>query len=529
MKRIFIFTILILAPFALYSQTSCYKETRNRGIALYNKGQYQNAIKAFSAAKSCPDKPQNNDLGAWIKKCNDKINTPVLQTPVKRTDTYIKVDGKYSTTSNHTAAGGRGYFSISTDAKSWSTWGVPSWCSIENKTSSSFSLRVNANTSTSERYGYMEVRTPNGHSSRIDIKQSGKRNSGATANVESITVDHNQNLDEGKGMIIHVKFSVQNMKEKRGCVVAYFYDNENNALIDRNGSYNTSGSPSQVAAREDFTPNYDNTAYSDLKLSIPYCELHQTGNSVRTLKFKIWIWDMSATPSKELYRGGSWTTFSYTPGIESSLTVDGSTSNKTKHFSESGGRVTYYVKTSDSSYETWGVPSWCSIENKTSSSFTLVCNRNTSTERRNDYMKVKAAGKEIRIDITQDAKSGPSATINKLWVEHNVFNGMAKGLKVHINLTVNGMNGKNVKYCVFFYKEDNTTKLVNLYGNHISSYATSTSDYKSCNWSDWWIFVPYSTIFGASNSNGKYSLDVEIHDMNGKLLGRKDNYQFHQN
>lgn len=527
MKRLFFISTILLIACTIHAQ-SCYNETRSRGISFYNKGQYENAIKAFSAAKSCPDKPKNNDLDSWISKCRSKP-TPTPTPPRVKTDTYIKVDGKSSTTSTKSSSGGTETFNVSTDARSWTTWGVPSWCSIENKKSGSFVLRVSANTSTSERSDYMEIHTPNGHSARIDIKQSGKKETGPSAQVESITVDHNQSLDDGKGMIIHVKFAVQNMKGKNGRVVAYFYDNDGNALIDTNGRYHTYGPPSHVSTGKDITPSYDNSSYSDFKLTIPYSELHQTGTSTRTLKFTISIWDKSVNPNREFYNGNSWTTFSFTPGTEASLTVDGSTSDKTKHFAESGGRKTYYVKTNASSYETWGVPSWCSIENQTSSSFTLVCSRNTSTSRRSDYMKVKAAGKEIRIDITQDASSGPAATINKLWVDHNVYNGLVKGMKIHIDLNVEGMKGRTVKYCVFFYKEDNQTKLINMYGNHISSSATDTSDYENCHWSDWWIFVPYTNIFGAANSNGRFSLDVEIQNANGKLLKRQENYQFYQN
>lgn len=390
-------------------------------------------------------------------------------------------------------------------------------------------VRIDANTSTSSRTDYFTIKCGN-IEKRVNISQSGQTQNTPSAQVESITIDHNQYLDDGKGMIIHVKFDVQHMKGKQGRVVAYFYDDNNNALKDLNSTqYGTTGTISYVATGKNFTPSYDNSEYSDFKLSIPYSELHQSGTSTRTIKFKICIWDQSVTPNVEFYSGTTYTSFSFTPGVESILTVDGSTTDKTKHFSEAGGRETYYVKTSANSYETWGVPTWCSIENKTSSSFTLVCSRNTTSNPRNDYMKVKAAGKEIRIDISQAACSGPTAKVNRLWVDHNVFNGMVKGMKIHIDLDVNGMKGRTVKYCVFFYKEDNRTKLVNIYGNQVSASSTGTSSYDNCNWSDWWIFVPYTNIFSAANSNGRFSLDVEIQDINGKLLTRHENYQFYQN
>lgn len=525
MKRIILLIIVTFFTFSLYSQTSCYNETRSRGISFYNKGQYDNAIKAFTAAKSCPDKPKNNDLDSWISKCKSKPTPTPTPIPVK-TDTYIRVDGKSSTTSTKSSSGGSETFNISTDARSWTTWGVPSWCSIENKTSGSFVLRVNANTSTSERSDYMEVRTPNGHSARINIKQSGKKPTGPSAQVESITVDHNQSLDDGKGMIIHVKFNVDNMKGKQGRVTAYFYDNDGNAIKDLNDTqYGTSGSESHVATGKNFTPTYDSSTYSDFKLTIPYSELHQTGTSTRTLKFKICIWDKSVTPNKEFYSGSSWTSFSFTPGTEASLTVDGSTSDKTKHFSESGGRETYYVKTSASSYETWGVPSWCSIENQTSSSFTLVCSRNTSSSSRSDYMKVKAAGKEIRIDITQDAKSGPSAKIVSVSQEHNVSNGFSRGMNIKLKFETSGMLNKRVTATAWFYYADNTTKLNNGFGGQVNVSKSDTAPYEDTTFT-MTLFLPYTNLRMMGSGSTTLTFDVVITDSSGNALARDENNSF---
>lgn len=463
-----------------------------------------------------------------------------------RTDYFTIKSGDSEKRINITQAGTSTTLSVSSEELSFNstggtqtivvsangTWNIgtniASWGHL-TKDGNLLRVTIDKNNNTSSRTDWFTVKCGN-IEKRVNISQSGQTQNTPSAQVESIKIDHNQYLDDGKGMIIHVKFDVQHMKGKQGRVVAYFYDDNNNALKDLNRTqYGTTGTVSYVATGKNFTPSYDNSEYSDFKLSIPYSELHQSGTSTRTIKFKICIWDQSVTPNVEFYSGTTYTSFSFTPGVESILTVDGSTTDKTKHFSETGGRETYYVKTSANSYETWGVPTWCSIENKTSSSFTLVCSRNTTSNPRNDYMKVKAAGKEIRIDISQDACSGPTAKVNRLWVDHNVFNGMVKGMKIHIDLDVNGMKGRTVKYCVFFYKEDNRTKLVNIYGNQVSASSTGTSSYDNCNWSDWWIFVPYTNIFSAANSNGRFSLDVEIQDINGKLLTRHENYQFYQN
>ena len=87
-------------------------------------------------------------------------------------------------------------------------------------------------------------------------------------------------------------------------------------------------------------------------------------------------------------------------GTASYLTVDSKTAVSTS-FSSSGGSETFYVKTDAGSWETWGVPSWCEITNKTATSFTIKCSYNSGAKR-TDWMKIKAGGKEVRIDITQN-------------------------------------------------------------------------------------------------------------------------------
>jgi tetratricopeptide (TPR) repeat protein len=66
MKKICIlFSIIILSATAAFAQTSCYETTRSKGIAEYNKGEYDRAIAYFNLAlNTCDDTPKNNDLQA---------------------------------------------------------------------------------------------------------------------------------------------------------------------------------------------------------------------------------------------------------------------------------------------------------------------------------------------------------------------------------------------------------------------------------------------------------------------------------
>jgi hypothetical protein len=188
------------------------------------------------------------------------------------------------------------------------------------------------------------------------------------------------------------------MKDKSGTVSCYFYDSDGNALIDKNDNYGTVDSPPHVAVSRSFKPTSDNATYTDFDIAIPYEELHLSGTSSRTLKVNVLIWDKSVSPNKQVVRRDG-VSFTCIP-VVSYLRVGGSTADKTQSFSYSGGRQYYSVDTNASDFELWGVPSWCSVE-KSSNGFTLICRENPSSSSRDDYMKVKAADKEIKISITQ--------------------------------------------------------------------------------------------------------------------------------
>ena len=62
--------LLVAASSPLYAQVDCYSGTRKQGISLMGQGHYSEAIQVFQSAKSCPDKPADNDLQAKISECS---------------------------------------------------------------------------------------------------------------------------------------------------------------------------------------------------------------------------------------------------------------------------------------------------------------------------------------------------------------------------------------------------------------------------------------------------------------------------
>lgn len=385
-------------------------------------------------------------------------------------------------------------------------------------------LNVDANTGTSSRTDYFTIKSGS-IEKRVNISQNGQTvlTASKAATINSVTVFNDADVEGKKGLSVHVSFNISGMKDKDARVSCYFYDRNGNALVNTNGSYGTTGSPSYVSSGEDIKPGYDNSLYSDLEIKIPYDELHLSGTYSRSLRVDVLIWDYSTSSYTEITRKEN-TSFTCVPNI-SFLKVDGSTSDKTKYFSETGGREYYSVSTSANSYETWGVPSWCSIENKTSSGFYLVCNRNTSSSSRSDYMKVMAAGKEIRIDIKQEANSGPTATITSVEQEHNIFNGYVKGMNIKLKFNVNGMLHRTIKATAWFYYGDNTTKLNNGYGGQVNVYRSDTALYENTTFT-MTLFMPYQSLNMARGFNGYLSFDIVISDSSGNTLTRQNNYRF---
>ena len=86
-----------------------------------------------------------------------------------------------------------------------------------------------------------------------------------------------------------------------------------------------------------------------------------------------------------------------------SLLVNNMSEKVSVNFGQYGGRETIRVNTNMEDYETLYKPSWCYISNKTSTGFTLGCYANSSSYSKQDWMKVKAGGREVRINISQDA------------------------------------------------------------------------------------------------------------------------------
>lgn len=201
------------------------------------------------------------------------------------------------------------------------------------KNGNTLTVKIHANPSTQSRSDYFYIQTTDGNKKqKIELLQSGQVDQNLpTAKILKIWKNDNVSVDGKKGLKIHVHFEVNNMKNKTGNVVAYFYHkNGTDGLKDTNNKYHTTSGT--VATSSAFTPSYDNSSYKDFTLFIPYSELHV--NVSGTYKFYVAIW---GTNDKVLV-SSEMNSFTYTipqsntktPSSTSSSTTSQQTTKSTK-------------------------------------------------------------------------------------------------------------------------------------------------------------------------------------------------------
>lgn len=104
-----------------------------------------------------------------------------------------------------------------------------------------------------------------------------------SATVERVWVDYNVRRDGRDGMLIHVKFTVNNMKGVDSYLAVLFQRKSGTKLTTTNSAYSKDG---QVAVVRALKPGFDKAVYQDLDLFMPYDEL-RLGRGVYDLQMDI--------------------------------------------------------------------------------------------------------------------------------------------------------------------------------------------------------------------------------------------------
>lgn len=96
-------------------------------------------------------------------------------------------------------------------------------------------------------------------------------NSNVKTLFDRVWVDYNVTEKGRKGMRIHVKFSVRNLKNTSCDLAIYFMKKDETSLTSNDADFSRDG---KVAVFSPLKPAYDDTIYNDVQLFMPYDELN---------------------------------------------------------------------------------------------------------------------------------------------------------------------------------------------------------------------------------------------------------------
>lgn len=195
------------------------------------------------------------------------------------------------------------------------------------------------------------------------------------------------------------------------------------------------------------------------------------------------------------------------------------------YMSADGGSTDITVSSDGDWYIDVDAANWGHLT-KYSNSVTLRVDRNNSTSSRTDYFVIKSGNYTRRINITQRGNTSPTADIERIWMDHGVYQNGVQGMKIHVKFTVDNMNGKTIYAYALFYWGDNTTPLHDQYGNNLSFYGYGTPSYDSARFDDFTIFVPYAGLnMQPGQGSVNLSFDISIRTSSGTELDRDNNTQ----
>ncbi len=118
--------------------------------------------------------------------------------------------------------------------------------------------------------------------------------------INNVTVDHNFTKFAQVGMLIHVSFSADGLKNSKGRVMAYFFDQSGAKLISHDSKdvsadqlLKYQAADGQLIAWEYYTPVYDSAVFNDLQLFLPYSAIELPAGD-HALKFYVQIIDLQS-------------------------------------------------------------------------------------------------------------------------------------------------------------------------------------------------------------------------------------------
>lgn len=119
----------------------------------------------------------------------------------------------------------------------------------------------------------------------------------------AVSETHDLTVNGKLGVQINVSFNIDNMKGRKGKVVAFFYDENRKDIKTTFTNYRTTGGT--LYSREWFTPKYDNSIYTNVHIFLPLETLPKSSET-KVIKYTVYLYDdkdkvLDSTTSHSFY------------------------------------------------------------------------------------------------------------------------------------------------------------------------------------------------------------------------------------
>lgn len=120
--------------------------------------------------------------------------------------------------------------------------------------------------------------------------------------------------------------------------------------------------------------------------------------------------------------------------------------------------------------------------------------------------------------------SAQTAAIRNTWIESNCKSDNLDGSRIHVEFTVEGMNGKKVNVLALFYDQGKNLIKTSMKGyqtttNDVCSWSTGDCHYENSHFKDFKLFIPNDAFY---NSPRNLYYRIFIRDANNREIARTD-------
>lgn len=207
------------------------------------------------------------------------------------------------------------------------------------------------------------------------------------------------------------------------------------------------------------------------------------------------------------------------------LKIEGYSTQHTVNISPSGEEKAYSVRTKSGKlvsetgigdFEVESDAAWANIKFKTDAAFLLNTEPNTIGVTRSATITVTAKGKSTTMIVNQPSTT---VTIDKIWVEHNKWSGLAKGMKIHAmfhTYNVRGLTGQCATY--FFFANGQKLMDYNMQframDGQVCCGQNFIPNYDQTVFNDFEMFIPYTELHINGHADCKLNVQVSIGGQN---------------